>query len=149
MIWNISQSVVICHVRLCIVINHSPSLYDYRKHKLTFQIINHWWYNVSLFSQNTARIVNKKVKNNKKHSLLSCFHVRSSQSTFYHNRFFIGKLGKHHVHLTGLVSVIFSMPFFKVIIVLLFNSEILVKFLSWNFECIVPFFCMTFCHWLI
>ena len=63
LIGNFSQLVVTCHVRLCIVINHSPSLYDYRKHKLTFQIINHWWYNVSLFSQNTARIVNKKVKN--------------------------------------------------------------------------------------
>ena len=35
-----SQSVVTCHVRLCIVINHSLSLCQCRKHKPTFQIIN-------------------------------------------------------------------------------------------------------------
>ena len=34
--WNISQSVVICHVCLCIIINHSLSLYHCREHKPTF-----------------------------------------------------------------------------------------------------------------
>ena len=38
-IWNLSQS----HVRLCIIINHSLSLYQCREHKPTFQIINNWW----------------------------------------------------------------------------------------------------------
>ena len=41
--WNISQLVVICHVCLCIIINHSLSLFHCRKHKPTFQIINNWW----------------------------------------------------------------------------------------------------------
>ena len=43
LIWKCSQSVVICHVRLCIVINHSLSLYHCREHKPSFQIINNWW----------------------------------------------------------------------------------------------------------
>ena len=31
---------MICHVRLCIVINHSLSLYHYREHKPAFQLIS-------------------------------------------------------------------------------------------------------------
>ena len=42
LIWNCSQLVVTCHVHLCIVINHSLSLYHCREHKPTFQIINNW-----------------------------------------------------------------------------------------------------------
>ena len=38
----VSQSVVIYHVHLRIVISHSFSLYHCRKHKPTFQIINNW-----------------------------------------------------------------------------------------------------------
>ena len=43
LIWNFSQSVVTCHVRFCIVINHSLSLHHCREHKPPFQIINDWW----------------------------------------------------------------------------------------------------------
>ena len=43
-IWIISQSVVICDVRLCIVINHSLSLYRCREHKPSFQIISNYAY---------------------------------------------------------------------------------------------------------
>ena len=43
LIWNCSQSVVICHVHLCIIINHSLSLYHCREHKATFQIVSNWW----------------------------------------------------------------------------------------------------------
>ena len=73
LIWNFSQSVVICHVHLCIVINHSISLHHCREHKPTFQIINNWWlkFKKILSLQNTARTVNKKVKN-KTILLFSC-----------------------------------------------------------------------------
>ena len=61
---------------------------------------------------------------------------------FYYNWFSIGQLGKHHVHLTGLVSVIFSMSFVFVsnYLLLYFWVEILSDFY---------FFCTTFCHWLL
>ena len=52
----------------------------------------------------------------------------------------IGKLGKRHVRLTGLVSVIFSVLFF-------FFKVIICSFIKfWVHSAI---FCMTFCHWLI
>ena len=41
-----SQSVVTCHVCLCIVVNHSLSLYYCREHKPTFQIIYNWWLHI-------------------------------------------------------------------------------------------------------
>ena len=46
LIWKFSQSVVTCHVCLCIVVNHSLSLYYCREHKPTFQIIYNWWLHI-------------------------------------------------------------------------------------------------------
>ena len=75
LIWNMSQSVVTCHVHLCIVINHS--LYHCREHKPTFQIINNWW-----IKYHTNKTVNEK-----QHSpLFSCPVITTnllSQLIFY------------------------------------------------------------------
>ena len=102
----VSQSVVICHVHLCIVINHSLSLYHCWEHKPTFQIINNWWLKYKIFLISLKYSYNCTQKSKK--TILCCFHFWSSQLTFYHNWFSIGYLGKHHIHSTGLISVILS-----------------------------------------
>ena len=72
-IWNCFQLVVMHHVRLCIVVNHSLSLYHCREHKPTFQIINNWWlknYCFSYFLKIQLELQTERSKNNTQ--LFSC-----------------------------------------------------------------------------
>ena len=104
---------IICHVHLCVTINHSLSLYHCREDKPTFQsiMIDDESNIFSLFPQNTARIVNKKVNNNKT-LLFSCLIITTnllSQLIFYR------AAGKMSCSLNRLVSVIFSVSLFFIL----------------------------------
>ena len=72
LIGNFSQSVVTCHVRLCIVINHSLSLYYCREQKPTFQIIYNWWLKYKFFLISSKYSYSCKQKGQKTTLLFSC-----------------------------------------------------------------------------
>ena len=148
LIWNCSQLVVISHIHLCTIINHSLSivnhslsLYYCREHKPTFQIINNWWLKSfpphPLFHQSTARTVKKERKKEKKVKkllLFSCpiittdllsqltFHRAAGKTSCSLNRFGIS-------YLFYAFFCVFCFVFcFVLFFVLWLNSEILVKF---------------------
>jgi len=85
LIWKLSQSVVICHVRLCIVINHSLSRYHCREHKPTFQIINNWWLKYKFFLISSKYSWNCKQRG----EIKNIFFIYFLFMTDHHNRPFI------------------------------------------------------------
>ena len=149
LISNCSLLVVTCHAHLFIIINHSLSIIaeNTSKHsKLSIiqktliipqEAIN-WWlkYWFFLISSKTAGIIKKKVRNN----LL--FYAWSSQPTFSSQLIFYRAAGKTcSLNRFGLHYLFYTI-FLVICSVIKFRN--LVKFLSWHFECTVPFFVWPF-----